>query len=540
MVLCMTRPTSRPGSKFKLFRKRVPADVQRVAQGRPVSIRFESGGDDPITVTATLGREVKFSLRTSDPSVAKQRTATAIAQLEALYAALRVGPRPLTRRQRIALAGDLYKLLQEVFFDDPADAKWWDIVQEFTRAALDGKLLDLRISAAGVPDAALERYVGPFVDAVLNARSLVPNRESRAQLLRESAKALIQVAGTLQRNAHGDYRPDLEAERFPKWADVAPTSVPRAVGGPSLSFDAMFEKWCQERKPSASTITTWKGHVRALAKHLGHDDPRRVTKGDLVAWKDALVAADYDRKSIKNGQLAAVRAIFKYAVDNGLVNGNPAQDVTVRVPKGGSARMLPYTDEEVARLLSFADKEDNPQRKWLPWLLALTGARVGEVAQLWGKRVKEVDGIKVIEIAPAEDGGSLKNEGSARLVPLHPALIERGFFQFVRERGQGPLFYRGTKKANPGAAASRHASKGVANHLADWVRKKGFTDPRKAPNHALRHWFKTACVKAEVLESVADAIQGHKGKRGVADAYRHFDIELLASAVNRLKVPIRR
>ena len=62
-------------------------------------------------------------------------------------------------------------------------------------------------------------------------------------------------------------------------------------------------------------------------------------------------------------------------------------------------------------------------RRWLPWLLALSGARVGELAQLWGQRITEVDGVPVMKIAPAEDGGSLKNEGSERIVPIHPAIL---------------------------------------------------------------------------------------------------------------------
>lgn len=55
-------------------------------------------------------------------------------------------------------------------------------------------------------------------------------------------------------------------------------------------------------------------------------------------------------------------------------------------------------DDEVARLLALADKADKatePARYWLPWLLALSGARVGELAQLWGSRIIKVDGIHV-------------------------------------------------------------------------------------------------------------------------------------------------
>jgi integrase len=117
--------------------------------------------------------------------------------------------------------------------------------------------------------------------------------------------------------------------------------------------------------------------------------------------------------------------------------------------------------------------------------MALSGARIGEVAQLWGSRIVEIDGIHVMRIAPAEDGGTLKNEGSERDVPIHPAIIERGFLDFVKQRGSGPLFYG--KKGH----GQRHASKPVANHLAAWIREQGFTDGRGFRLSRRRHTRQT-------------------------------------------------
>ena len=246
-----------------------------------------------------------------------------------------------------------------------------------------------------------------------------------------------------------------------------------------------------------------------------------------MAWKDALVEAGYARKGIKDGQLAAAKALFGYAVDNDLLPMNPALGIKLQAKRSAGSRMLPYSDDGVSRLLALADKETKPYRRWLPWLMALSGARVGEVAQLWGSRITEVDGVVVMKIAPAEDGGSLKNEGSERQVPIHPAILERGFLEFARIMGDGPLFYRGTRKERAKSTGRRHASKGVANHLAAWIRENGFSDKRKAPSHALRHWFKTACQRAGVLDSVADAIQGHIGSRGEADGYRHSSVQVM-------------
>jgi integrase len=344
----------------------------------------------------------------------------------------------------------------------------------------------------------MEKWFGESVDQLLQREGIVADGDNRKALIYEVARAMNEAADKLHRNANGDYWPDPNQERYPKWqgAFKANGAATTSRGG-SLTFDTLFERWQREREPSPSTIATWRGYVRAFQKYVGHDDPGRVTKTDIVAWKDALVVAGYARKGIKDGQLAAVRTLYAYAVDNDIVTVNPALGVKLQAKRMAGAGMLDYTDDEVARLLGLADEEANPNRRWLPWLMALSGARVGEVAQLWGRRIVEADGVIVMKIAPAEDGGSLKNEGSERAVPIHSAILERGFLEFVRARGDGPLFYRARAKGTKPAPDRRHASKGVANHLAEWIREKGFTDKRKAPNHALRHWFKSLVSEQE-------------------------------------------
>ena len=510
---------------------------------------------------ARVGAEVNLSLRTRDPALAKARTGIVVSHLEALWETIRSGPKPLSHIEIISLSGIAYRLLASGFEREPGSAERWIAVKAFNRAAREGRLSDLpalqphRIDASrdalslwpqditaalnALPQdervrlIAMEQRYGAVTDWVLASRGIVTDEESRRKLLTEIDKATTEAAVKLKGNARGDYRPDPNAERFPAWeAARPPTNKP----GSSLTFDEVFERWRRETEPAASTITTWRGHLRQFVEHLGHDDPQRVTREDVVSWKDALVVRGL--KGIRTGHLATIKRLLGYAAENGLIPTNPAHGVTVARRRAKGSGKLPYEDEEVARLLSLAGKETSPARRWLPWLMALSGARVGELAQLWGNRVTEIDGIPVMKIAPAEDGGSLKNEGSERDVPLHPVLIERGFVEFARRCGDGPLFYgRTTRRTQPQKrVGTRHASKGVANHLAAWIREQGFKDKRKAPNHAFRHWFKSACVRAEIQESVADAIQGHAG-RTVADVYRHIDLATKARAVSKIKVP---
>src|SRR5262249_34387918 len=62
-------------------------------------------------------------------------------------------------------------------------------------------------------------------------------------------------------------------------------------------------------------------------------------------------------------------------------------------------------------------------RRWAPWVMALTGARGGEVAQLRGKDVFDLAGVGwVVTFTPA--AGATK-AAQGRTVPLHPQLFEQ-------------------------------------------------------------------------------------------------------------------
>ncbi len=76
-------------------------------------------------------------------------------------------------------------------------------------------------------------------------------------------------------------------------------------------------------------------------------------------------------------------------------------------------------------------------KRWVPWLMAYTGARVGEIAQLRKCDVGDFDGHPAIAISM--DAGTVKTK-SAWHVPLHPHLIEQGFIEFVNGAETGTSF----------------------------------------------------------------------------------------------------
>lgn len=88
MVLRMARPTKRRGSERWRFRRRVPSDLVQRLVGEKLLIPV---GD--FAMSATIGSDIRFSLGTADPSIAKLRSAEVdklAAQLNSATAALKV------------------------------------------------------------------------------------------------------------------------------------------------------------------------------------------------------------------------------------------------------------------------------------------------------------------------------------------------------------------------------------------------------------------------------------------------------------------
>ena len=281
MVLLMARPTSRSSSSFLQFRKRVPTDLLAVARGQSLVITLpaEVPGEPDLTVPVKVGREVTFSLRTKSPALAKQRNAIAVAQLERHFEALRKGPVPLSHKRIVALSGVLYREFVADWTDNPGNAEEWQLMR------------DLNLEAMEDPRS-LERAFGHWVDNLLAKEGIVTDAQSRTSLLHETVRVLTEAAEQLRRNANGDYSKDRTVARFPEWTGAETPSADKANGRTSLALWELFDRWKREREPAASTLGTWKGYIRALEAHLGHDDVQRITKQDIIAWKDALVEAE--------------------------------------------------------------------------------------------------------------------------------------------------------------------------------------------------------------------------------------------------------
>ncbi len=509
MVLAMARPVRHPVTGIWWFRKGVPKHL------RPLVGKVEE----------------KVSLRTRDPAEAKIAHARVSAEVEARWQQLAAGVQELSHRQIEGIAGAIYREMIEAHGDDPDKVPAVALTLD---RAMSGP--GVQIFMAGDPKASatlLKRLAernGDQIDAWLDRHGLRLDPESRRKLDERVNAALLQAREQLNRMAKGDYRTDPNGDRFPK-LDV-PGSQRAATGknSPLAAFDA----YAKENLLKDRTIKRWRPIFAKIEEQK--KDIRELTRDWAIAWKDQLLESGLSQKTVKEVYLASLKAVCVWAVTNNRMHVNPVEQLTIRLKKRQRLRDPGYTDKEAQRILSAAMAQDNPTglsehyrkaRRWVPFLCAYTGARVGEIAQLRKEDIKIEDGIHLIRITP--EAGAVKTD-AARWVAMHPNLIEQGFIAWATTQPAGPLF-TGKQKGGKTPAAER-----VGQHLSTWIRNDvGITDVNILPNHAWRHRFKTLARHVGISDDFYDYIQGHSSG-SASGTYGIFTPAALYREISRIPV----
>jgi integrase len=572
MLFRLVRPVRRSDSSKEQFLQRIPKDLLARAARLSLSIPLDSNTTVHLTISPKA-EAVRFSLRTRDPSETKTRHARATAYLETVWRALRQdAPIPLTNRQATALAGQLYRAwalgeggerTTSVTIDrlsrerrpdyESADhgnpdstpdiwekaAGFLDTVEE-ADAKFHEEAESQEAQSDPNPARPLEKTFGPLIDRLLLAEGIRRvDPASREMLLRAFRLALKDAFEARRRNASGDYSSDPKAERFPEFEAKASPPPPQHKAPPTLT--GLLKDWQREAQRKPSTFESYRNTMASLVGFLGHDDASRVTPADILRFKDHRLATINPRtgrpisaKTVKDSDLAGLRTIFGWAVANLRLPSNPALGLTIKLSKPAKLRSKGFTDEEATAILSAASRlqrgpgersQTLAAKRWVPWLCAYTGARVGEMAQLRKQDVTCVGKHWVIRVTP--EAGTVKTN-EARTIVLHPHLIEQGFPAFVQSAPPGHLFLN----APPGDGDIRGVWQATKNRLAEFARSI-VTDPNVAPNHGWRHRFKTVGMEAGIAPRILDAIQG-QAARSVADTYGDVTVSTMAREIGKL------
>jgi integrase len=190
-------------------------------------------------------------------------------------------------------------------------------------------------------------------------------------------------------------------------------------------------RWLDNQKGSVapSSLQRYQIVAETLSKYLKKDKRLQIplteiTSGDIADFRDSLAGGR--SATTVNFYLRVTRMIFGEAVDNGLIQRNPAKVVKViKILKGGKVDKGVFIVSEIAALVSAS-----PSEEWKLLILAafFTSQRLGDLVNLqWSDVDLEKNAIAFIQ----------QKTGAVLSVPIHPQLRE---YLLKAHKGEGDGF----------------------------------------------------------------------------------------------------
>lgn len=168
---------------------------------------------------------------------------------------------------------------------------------------------------------------------------------------------------------------------------------------------------------------------------------------------------------------------------------------------------------------------------WVPLISLHTGARLGEIIQLYVEDVKEEHGVLFFDINDNGDDKRLKTPYSLRSVPVHQSLLDMGLMSLVekRQKQKDKRLFPDLSMGEDGYYSSPFSKKFSRFLKAIGVKRK------KNAFHSFRHCFEDACRDSDITKEVMDALQGH-GEEGMSKRYgRGYYLRKLSEGMERLQ-----
>lgn len=192
-----------------------------------------------------------------------------------------------------------------------------------------------------------------------------------------------------------------------------------------------------------------------------------------------------------------------------------------------------FNDKELLTLLHSAKNERTKWKKWVICLGIYTGARRGELVQLRKSDVKldEATGRYYLIITDEHETQTLKTVHSKRLIPIHKALIDAGFIEYVKSCKDRVFYELSNVEVVTGWIPRHMASLNIApTNEFDHIRSF----------HSFRHTFITKCMNTPNINvNLLQQVVGHEiSKFGITSNYTHkvTDITNLIPLVDAFSV----
>lgn len=505
----------------------------------------------PAQIRASWGRtEITRSLRTGDAREARRRLILWEAHVGAFLQHVDKHAQSMTRDE----IESIYRQYLTTKFDEIEER----LSRPISQLGNEGTSFYLNDEAHRI-SAALA--FGEVEERLPEACRLAPQADEGHQ--RRVARRLLEadLAATVAELGALEGRP---LERPLELSSTTPAAEAAPQSSPLLSEIA--EMYCQERiglkKWSPRTAEQNRGIFRLIVDLLGDRPIHEVTKADIRTLGNQMLALPanmaklfpglsprevletaQDRAELPrlqprsiNKNYQCVRTLFNWATEHDYVSQSPASILRdVDEGRAQDARKA-LEDDDIARFVSFAvERAKESYELWIPRIMAFTGCRMGEAAQLRKQDIREVDGLWVFDINKEHPEKDVKTGNSIRLIPIHPRLIELGLLDFVESSEDDFLFPRRIRFVDDPKRSNVDL---LSKQLSRWLKQSGVSDPKKKVQ-SLRETMATKLKDLSIPEYQIAEILGHENNNISTGRYgKDTKLPILYEALSKIQIPI--
>ena len=532
----------------------------------------------PVRLLHRLGRrEIKFSLRTTVPEVARARCRILAVEFLQLTA---------NGIQMAELSQDIIARLARAVL-----AKQLDEIEDLTVHKIpDDPAVDreVELSSALEEAAKLQKsfLVRPFDQATTREAetALIGAGLSRKGAGMEGFEALCSAILRARIEALRIYAATLSGrfnEAVPKdplFLSQSPVAHEKPDGPSVRELADRYFAFKSGREWVGKSETDNRRIIGSFMDLVGGDRPiTSLSDADIREFRDALqiLPSNFrkrkgmDRADIKSvlatasgkdaiGKATArkyfdnVQAFLKWCADEGYLEKVPGKSVHKFIVSRQEAELArsSFSPNQLRALFASplycgcysAERRSKPGTRiypdgkfWIPLIGLFSGLRLGEIVQLLVKDVREEEGVLFFDVArSAGEHKQIKTASSVRRVPVHHQLRTLGFDRLLAARKPNSdvrLF----DDIAPGKDGyySHNFSKWFGRYLRDVGLKA-----ERTTFHSFRHCFKDALMQAGVPEAHAKELMGHADNSAHGLYGSKLPVKLLDESLQMIKYPI--
>jgi integrase len=556
----MGKNSSQVSPQKKSFRSVGKAPAYIVWQSCGYCFRFKV----PDELHQIVGRkEIRYSLRTGFLSEAKLRARRMAAFIQTLFRNMSEGG-----RMRELSEIEIKRLVENCFRDMLDRMEYARVMQK--RPMDDEELVNYRLILDTEWENAREQLIycnyresRNTVDLLLEDHGIEIDKDSFSyrKLCRELLKTWVRALEVEQRWTRGDYSAD-------------ELSIQGVGGGepeePSETLATLIQLYVAEQDKAGNWTPKSKEEISAclnlLTEFFGDVPVKSITRTQMSGFKQALMRLPANMRKVRvyrdksiheilkmdvaspmaantlNKYLSSASTLFKYALQHGLMDINPAEGLTVKSSKRADEYRDVFSEADLEKLFRSSQYLEDTHRSgyafWLPILALYTGCRLEELAQLHLDDIRMQDDVWVLDIN-SEGEKKVKSRAGIRLVPLHSFLVDDlKFAQYagkLREQGHGRLFPELTRGRDGfGMIPSKW--------FARYKRQCGMVEgARKKDFHSFRHTFINALKQDRTVDNVMiSELVGHEVESITMGRYgkRYSPKVLLEQVISKLRFDV--